>query len=138
MLNWAATLLFVVMVSLMIRRIGKERPIRMRTPLISILIGFLFLLGYWIITASEPPPLLFLLGVAVGLFKGNLNEIRRREGIVVCKRTQAFLLFWALMFVANQFLLSAGVWKGLMLTTFSTGGVVGSNGNIAYQLWRLG
>ncbi len=135
-----SAIIFAAVAFVTIRSIGKERAITKRTPLFSILIQLVFLGIYILLTRLDFSSMFFmpalLLGLIVGLGVGGATQVYRKQEQVFTKKRKTFLVFWILTVIINQALISFGIAEGIALVIFSTGNLIGSEGNMLIKITR--
>ncbi len=134
-----STIVFIVAIYLTLRSIGKEKPVTRNNTIFSIIVQIVFLAVYSVLAKiTYSTFLLGALGVGllVGLIVGGASHVYRKKNRIFTKRRKIFFVFWAASIVLNQLLISFGFVEGLVLMIFSTGNMVGSEGNILFRIFR--
>jgi hypothetical protein len=128
----------------LIRQTGKERPLRISTPVVGLVMAPITLLINLVVLRQAAPgflgPGLLLFGLGLGLAWGQATRIYARDQRLVGKRTAWHLVFWGISYAFTQILATVAraqwVSAGLAAMFFSAGSTLGTNLNLLVRLLR--
>ena len=131
---------FIIVVALALLTMGREKRAKPLSFFINMSVAMFFLLFYVYITEfyfDLGALVLLCLGVILGLLGGLATKIYAKNGEVFSKKTRVFLLFWAVTIVISYLYLILGSTRPVILTVFSTGALMGANGNYLYRTAKV-
>ena len=131
---------FIIVVALALLTMGREKRAEPLAFFINMSVAMFFLLFYVYITEfyfDLGALVLLCLGVILGLLGGLATKIYAKNGVVFSKKTRVFLLFWAVTIVISYLYLILGSTRPVILTVFSTGALMGVNGNYLYRTAKV-
>lgn len=131
---------FMIVAALALLTLGREKSAKPMTFFINMSVAMFFILFYVYITEfyfDLGALILLCLGVILGLLGGLATKIYAKNGEVFSKKTRVFLLFWAVTIVISYLYLIIGSTKPVILAVFSTGALVGTNGNYLYRTAKV-
>ncbi len=135
----AAMIAYVVFTYRHERRIGRWSALVPILVSLAILVVFLFLSGAWLNPVVAAPVL--VLGLLIGYLRGLSTRLYFRDGQVVGRNSQLFLLGWGGSVVLVQVLNTWGsvalASVGLLTVYLGTGTQVGINANIFLRRMRM-
>lgn len=128
----------------LIRQTGKERPLRLSTPVIGLVMGPITLIVNLLFLRQASPgflgPALLLFGLGLGLAWGQASRVYARGQRIVARRSAWHLVFWGFSYAVTQLLatLTRAGWvsAGLAAMFFSAGSTLGTNLNLLARLLR--
>jgi len=131
---------FIIVVALALLTLGREKRAKPLSFFINMSVAMFFVLFYVYITEfyfDLGALVLLCLGVILGLLGGLATKIYAKNGVVFSKKTRVFLLFWAVTIVISYLYLILGSTRPVILTVFSTGALMGANGNYLYRTAKV-
>jgi hypothetical protein len=131
---------FIIVVALALLTMGQEKRAKPLAFFINMSVAMFFVLFYVYITEfyfDLGALVLLCLGVILGLLGGLATKIYAKNGEVYSKKTRVFLLFWAVTIVISYLYLILGSTRPVILTVFSTGALMGANGNYLYRTAKV-
>jgi hypothetical protein len=128
-----------------VSQIRREQPMRLRTPVIGLVMAPVTLLvNLFFLRAAFPGyigPALAVFGLGFGLAWDRTARLRIEADRIMGKRSALHLVFWGLSYLATQLLTSfapvAMVAGGLAAMFFSAGTSLGSNTGLLVRYLRL-
>jgi len=131
---------FILVVALVLVTMRRENRAKPMSFFINMSVALIFLFFFVYITEfyfDLGALILFHLGIIFGIIGGLATKIYARNGEVFSKKTRVFLLFWAVTIFISYVYLITGSTKPIILTVFSTGSLVGANGNYIYRASKV-
>lgn len=144
-LGYLSLVLLVVSVYFMVRSVGRQRRLSLRTLIVPLVSVILFLIIYSLILDISPPAIasafLALAGLGVGIFWGRTTALSAKGTEVYGRRSAWYVVVWGISIAITQVLAllstpSTVSW-GLSTIYFSTGLAYGMNGYLLFRRWKV-
>jgi hypothetical protein len=129
----------------LIRQTGKERPLRLSTPLVGLVMAPITLIVNLVFLHQAAPgflgPALLLFGLGLGVAWGQTTRVYARERRLVGKRSVWHLAFWGASYAMTQLLatVASAQWvsAGLAAMFLSAGSTLGTNLSLLVRQLRM-